>query len=580
MTSNKFNQALPFLSWGKRVTRETLAHDAMAGLTGAIIALPQAMAYAFIAGLPPEYGLYSAIVVAIIAALFGSSKHMVTGPAAAISIVVMSVVSGVGPMPPEAYLSTALTLTLMVGLIQLGFGFLRLGSLVNFISHTVVIGFTSGAAVLIAASQFKHAFGVSVTDDGSLIGSLVALSAKWDSVNLYSLAIAVVTIVSSLIVRRINRRYPHLLVGMVAGSVTAYLLNAKEQGVAMVGALSGSLPPFSLPDLSLGTIQSLSSGAFALALLGLIEAISIARAIALRSHQQIDGNQEFIGQGLANTIGSFFSCFAGSGSFTRSGANYDAGAKTPLSVVFSACLQAAVLLFVPSVTAFLPLPAMAGSVLLIAWNLFDLAHIKHIIHSSKNETIILAVTFFATLFVELEFAIYIGVFLSLGIYLRRTSRPTMMEVAPIPTHPRRRIRNVSRYQLEECPQLKMLRVDGSLFFGATDHVQQHIRHYSESENGIFNVLLIGKGINFIDVAGAEMLIHEARRLEKLGGRLLVCSLKGTVTDELSKSGFLDKLGDHVLYESPEEALASLVPNLDQNICSTCPKRIFHECPTH
>ncbi|NVK39912.1 MAG: SulP family inorganic anion transporter [Oceanospirillaceae bacterium] len=566
---------LPFLGWGRNLNRQTLTQDLIAGLTGAVLVLPQGVAYAFIAGLPPEVGLYTAIVAAAIASLFGSSHHLISGPTAALSIVVASVVGGMGDLEPSQYLGAVLTLTLLVGLMQLALGLLRLGSLVNFISHTVVIAFTAGAAILIAASQLKHLFGVEVAGGLSFLEGLQALASQLGTLNPYSLAIGLITLLVSVLVRRINRRWPHLLIGMVAGSLACVALDGASQGVALVGALPGTLPPLSMPDLSAHTLQTLTSGAFAVALLGLIEAVSIGRAIAIRSQQQIDGNQEFIGQGLSNIAGSFLSCYASSGSFTRSGANYDAGARTPMAAIFAAALLALILLLFPGITAYLPLPAMAGSILLIAWNLLDLHHIRGILRANRNEALVLVVTFLATLFVELEFAIYIGVILSLVMYLRRTSRPTVMEVAPIPDHPERRIRNVGRYDLAQCPQLKIVRIDGSLFFGAIDHVQQRIRQLTDDSN--VQLLIVGKGINFIDVAGAEMLIQEARRLEQQGGRLMLSSLKGTVIDELKKSGYFDKLGPERVFETPKAAIASAVAKVKPDTCSRCEKRIFREC---
>ncbi|MFC6671516.1 SulP family inorganic anion transporter [Marinobacterium aestuariivivens] len=566
---------LPFLGWGRTLNRQTLTRDLVAGLTGAVIVLPQGVAYAFIAGLPPEYGLYTAIITPVVAALFGSSLHLISGPTAAISIVVMSVASGLGELDPAQYLAAVLTITLLAGLMQLALGLLRLGSLVNFISHTVVIGFTAGAAILIGASQLKHLLGIEVPGGLSFIEGMAALFADLMTLNHHSLAIGLITLVTALAVRRFNRRWPHLLIGMFAGSLTSLLLDGAGNGVALVGALPGTLPPLSMPDLSAHSLQALTSGAFAIALLGLIEAVSIARAIAIRSQQQIDGNQEFIGQGLSNVVGSLFSCYAGSGSFTRSGANYDAGARTPMAAIFAAVLLAIILLLVPGLTAYLPLPAMAGAILLIAWNLIDFHHIRGILRANRNEALVLGVTFMATLFIELEFAIYIGVILSLVVYLRRTSRPTVMEVAPIQDHPERRIRNIGRYGLAQCPQLKIVRIDGSLFFGAIDHVQQRIRRLSETAGT--QLLIVGKGINFVDVAGAEMLIQEARRMEQQGGRLMLSSLKGTVIDELKGSGYFDKLGPERIFETPKAAIASAVPKANADVCSRCDRRIFNEC---
>lgn len=569
-------QCLPFLLWGQQLTHSKLRQDFLAGLTGAVIVLPQGVAYAFIAGLPPEYGLYTAIVTPIVAALFGSSFHLISGPTAAISIVVMSVASSQGVTEPAGYLAIVLAVTLLAGLIQLALGLLRMGALVNFISHTVVIGFTAGAAVLIATSQMKYVLGVELGSGLSFTASWQALINNLDNTNVYALVVALSTLVTALLVRRIKRSAPHLLIGMLVGSLVCLMIGGEQQGVALVGALPGTLPPLTVPALAALDLSSLASGAFAVALLGLIEAVSIARAIAIRSHQQIDGNQEFIGQGLSNIVGSFFSCYAGSGSFTRSGANYDAGAQTPMAAIFAALLLILILLLIPGITAWLPLPAMAGAILLIAWNLIDFHHIQQILKSNRTEASVLLVTLASTLFIELEFAIYIGVFLSLAFYLKRTSQPTMMAVAPVSQQNQRPIKNVQRYQLDQCPQLKMIRIDGSLFFGAIDHVQQHIRQLTKGDQ---QLLIIGKGINFIDIAAAEMLVQEARRIEKQGGKLLFSSLKGTVIDELKQIGYLDKLGSQLIHEGPEQALIASSQQLDRNICNSCQKQVFKECPS-
>ncbi len=543
-----------------------------------MIVLPQGVAYAFIAGLPPEYGLYTAIVTPIIAALFGSSRHLISGPTAAISIVVMSVASGIGELDQTQYIGAVLTITLLAGLIQLALGIFRMGTLVNFISHTVVIGFTAGAAVLIATSQLKHLFGAVVPSGLSFAEGVGQLLSQIGDTNLYSLIVGALTLTSALLVRKINKKLPHLLIGMLVGSLGCLAMDGASNGVALVGALPGTLPPVSLPDLSADTIQSLASGAFAVALLGLIEAVSIARAIAIRSQQQINGNQEFIGQGLSNIVGSFLSCYAGSGSFTRSGANYDAGAKTPMAAIFAAVILAVILVLIPDMTAYLPLPAMAGAILLIAWNLVDFHHISQILRSNRSEASVLLVTLLSTLFIELEFAIYVGVFLSLTFYLRRTSRPTVMEVAPIQNQSHRPIKSTSRYDLAQCPQLKITRVDGSLFFGAIDHIQQRMRQLTDEKSDAKFLLIVGKGINFVDVAGAEMLIQESNRLRKRGGGLMLSSFKGTVMDDLDKIGYLDKLGKEHFYNSPESALSNGIAKLNPTRCQNCQYRNFRECP--
>jgi len=568
----------PFLHWRDQVTPESLRADLMAGLTGLVLVLPQAVAYAFIAGLPPEYGIYTAIVSCSVAALFGSSWHLVSGPTAALAIVVMSVISGLGAHTPEEYIALVISLTLLTGLIQLALGVFKLGTLVNFISHTVVVGFTAGAAVLIAASQLKHLLGVDLAAGLALPEILEHLWLQRHVFNPVALQAGGLTILVAVVVRRLNRRLPYLLLGMTGGSLACLLLDGDGTRVAYVGALPGKLPVPALPEFSFSSLKMLASGALAVAMLGLIEAVSIARAVAVRSQQHIHGNQELIGQGLSNLVGSFFGCFASTGSFTRSGANYDAGARTPLATLFAALMLALVVLVAPGITERLPLAVMAGSILLIAWNLIDFDRIRYIFSSSRSEAGILLVTFFSTLLVELEFAIYIGVLLSLAIYLRRTSQPRIVRVAPLQQSERRHMRNIQRYRLDECPQLKIIRVDGSLFFGAVDHVQQQIRQLTAPGQGVRHILLIGKGINFIDVAGVEMLHQEINRLERLGGKLMISSLKGTVLDELERSGALESLGQEHFFETPKTALATLIPMLDQDRCANCSVRIFADCP--
>ncbi len=310
---SRLGRLLPFLQWWSLVTPETLKKDFMAGLTGAIIVLPQGIAFATIAGLPPEYGLYTAMVTPVVAALFGSSRHLISGPTTAISIVVFSAISRYAEPGSPEFIHLALTLTFLAGAYQFGFGLARLGTLVNFVSHTVVVGFTAGAAILIATSQMKHVLGVQVPRGESFAHTWMDIFHQLGNINYYVLTVALGTLFTAIAVKKFFPRAPHLLLALITGGVIALLLGAQEHGIALVPAIPGHLPPPSRPDFSLATIQQLAPEAFAVALLGLIEAVSISRAIATKSHQRIDSNQEFIGQGLSNMFGSFFSSYAGSG---------------------------------------------------------------------------------------------------------------------------------------------------------------------------------------------------------------------------------------------------------------------------
>ncbi len=567
---------LPFLRWWPMVNSTTLKRDFLAGLTGAVIVLPQGIAFATIAGLPPEYGLYTAMITPIVAALFGSSRHLISGPTTAISIVIFSAVSHhATPGSPE-FIKLALTMTFLAGAYQFGFGVARLGSLVNFVSHTVVVGFTAGAAILIATSQMKHVFGVEIPRGESFAHTWADIFHEIGNINHYVLLVAIVTLAVAIGIRKLSPKAPHLLIALIAGGLLALLLGGEQNGIRLVGAIPAHLPPMSMPDFSFDTIRQLAPEAFAVALLGLIEAVSIARSVAAKSHQRIDGNQEFIGQGLSNMVGSFFSSYAGSGSFTRSGINYAAGAVTPMSAIFAAVSLMLIVLLIAPLTAYIPVAAMGGVILLVAWNLIEFGQIKHLVHASRSEAGILIVTFLATLFLELEFAIYIGVLLSLVIFLSRTSTPDIAVLAPDRDDPKGKLVRVDNKPVPQCPQLRILRIDMSIYFGSINHIQNKLSEISEIQ-GIKHILLVMPSVNFIDVAGAEILAQEAKALQEKGGGLYFCAMKGRVWQFMAYGGFIREIGAENFFDTKPEAIHRIYERLDRKICAECNTRIFYEC---
>ena len=567
----------PFLQWKSMVNRRTIRADLIAGLTGAVIVLPQGVAFAIIAGLPPEYGLYSAMVPAIIAALFGSSLHLISGPTTAISIVVFTSISPLTPPSTPEYISMVLTLTFLAGLFQLVLGIARLGALVNFVSHSVVVGFTAGAAVLIATSQMSNIIGITIPKKHSFIHIWAEVFSRISEANPYVLSIAIVTLVVAIVCKILLPRWPGMLLAMIAGSMMAVFLDAKDHGVRLIGALPGHLPPLSSPDLTTASIRQLAPAALAVAMLGLTEAVSIARSVATKSEQRIDSNQEFIGQGLSNIIGSFFSSYASSGSFTRTGVNFNSGAQTPLAAVFAAVSLAVILLLIAPLTAYLPIPAMAGILMLVAYSLIDMHHIRRIIRTSRPEAVVLLTTFLATLFVELEFAIYAGVILSLLLYLNRTSHPHFVTMVPNPESHRRSFINILHMPMPECPQLKVIRIDGSIFFGAVNHIAEEIDKLRKQNPEQCHILVLGSGINFIDVAGCEMLATEAHSLHLTGGKLYLSGLKSEVLEVLRRGGYLKQIGEENIFHSKNVAVRSIVRRLDPQRCRYCKARIFNEC---
>ena len=563
----------PFLAWKDELkNRATLQADFMAGIIGAIIVLPQGIAFAMIAGLPPQYGLYTAMVSPIIAGLFSSTRHSVSGPAAPISLVVFATVSKVALPGSADYIDKVLMLTFMVGAIQLALGLGRMGRYVSFVSHTVIVGFVAGAAVLLITNQMKSVLGIDIPSRAAFLETWGQILRHLYKVNWAVLMVAVYTVSLALLFRRYAPKLPHLLMGLAGGTLLAWILGGPAAGIPLIAEVHRHLPTPSLPGFSAGNFHSLLSGAFAVALFGLIQTLAVGRAIAVQSGQQLDGNQEFIGQGLSNLVGSFFSCYASAGSITRSGLNYQSGARTPMAGIFSALLLVIIVLLFAPFTKYLPVPAMSGLILLIGWGLIDFKHIRDIRKASKQENFILGVTFFATLFAELEFAVYIGILLSLYFFLRKTSSPNIAVMAPDEHH---HFVNIIRKKVAQCPQLKIIRIDGHLYFGAIDHVAAIVREMRKGPEKY--VLVLANGVNYVDLDGAEWLAREAAYWRKKGGGMYIVRLKLIAQDIMENGGYMDAIGREYFFTSKTEALAVIYQKLDRDICRNCPYRVFLEC---
>ncbi|WP_252092439.1 SulP family inorganic anion transporter [Pseudomonas sp. MWU13-3659] len=506
----RLTHLLPFLTWLPRQSGRSLRQDLLVGLSGAILALPQSIAYALIAGLPAEYGLYAAIVPVLVACLWGSSWHLICGPTAAISIVLYASISPLAVAGSTDYVTLVLLLTFLGGVFQLLLGLLRFGALVNFVSHSVVLGFTLGAAVVIALGQLPNLLGMDLPSQATALKTMQELAGHVGKVDMPSLILGLSTLAIGVVLKLWRPRWPGLLISLLLVSLAAWLLPGVFGHVPRVPAFIGQLPPLSpLPLLDVELMLRLLPSAVAVGMLGLVTSLSIARSLSARSEQLIDANQEIRAQGLSNIIGALFSGYLSSGSFTRSGLSYDAGAHSPLAGVFSALWVALFAVAGVGLIAHLPIPAMAGSILLICWGLVDHRGIRALFRVSRSEFLVMALTAAATLLLELQTAIYAGVLASLFFYLKRTSRP--------------------RVQQSREGEADVLRVGGSIFFGAAHYLQVRLQRCQGP-----HVVIDARQVNFIDYSGVDMLHREARRLLRNGGSLTLQRARPQVIEELQK----------------------------------------------
>lgn len=575
------NRLLRLFPWRRRVTPATLRADLIAGLLGSVLVLPQGVAFATLAGLPPQYGIYTAVVPCIVAALFGSSWHVMSGPTNANSLALFAMLSPVAFVGSPAYIALALAVTILVGVLQLAVGALRLGSLANFISPSVLLGFTCGAATLIGLYALKDLFGLAVPTGTSAFGVVRFLFENAATINWSAVIVGAVTLAVTLMVRRISRRLPFMLIGLVGGFGVALALNHWEgaQHVNVIGPIPSALPPFQVPDINWRTVPDLLGIAAALTIVALGQSISIAKAVAARSGQHVDANREFIGQGLSNIAGGLFSGYISCGSLNRSMPNFEAGAQTPLASVFSAVLLVVLVMVSAPLLAQIPLAAIAAMLLLVAWGLLDLARLRRIASLSRTEFAIAVGTFAATLVIRLEMAVLLGTILSLVAYLYRTSRPAVRSLVPDADDPGRRFTPLDelRRPQPECPQLKLLRMEGAIYFGAVQYVTDRLHWLRTVNPGQTRLLAMTKSMNFIDLAGAEMWETELAERRAAGGDLYFHRPRTQVLETWEQTGFTDQLGRDHIFQTKRQALHTIVRQLSPEICAQCRVRIFEEC---
>ena len=397
-------------------------------------------------------------------------------------------------------------------------------------------------------------------------------------INNIALLISAFTLAMAILSQKLFPRLPGFLLALIGGSLLAWVLDAGNKGVTMVGALPPLALQFTPPKGVLSDIGTLAPGAAAIALVGLLEAISIGRAFAVRRKEQFDANQEIIGQGLSNAVGGFFQCYAGSGSFTRSGLNATVGATSPLSGIFASLFLALILFFIAPLVAYIPTPAMAGLILFVAWKLIDVKEISHIITSKSAETVILLLTLSAGLFVELDFAIYVGVIASLCVFIYDSAHPVLPITVPVVSASgARKFRDADVHKLDQCPQLVTFRLDGPLYFGSVEHVERKIKDMRQKRPNQIHMIFYLKGVGKIDLAGADLLIETIREVKSKGGSFRIVALSPPLIRSLRKFHVIEELGEDHLFSSKGEAVSDATKYLNRKICKVCLKDVFQEC---
>jgi len=547
--------------------------DLLAGLSVGAVAIPQAIAYASIADLPPHYGLYTAAVAAIVGALWGSSRYLSSGPTNATSLLVLSVLLPLAvPGTPE-FLIAASALAVMAGLLRVGFAAFRFGALVTIASRPVLIGFTAGAGLLIALGQVRHLLRLDFEANPELLRTISNILASWRDTHLPSLAVGLGTVAVIVALMLLTRRIPAILLAVIAAALVVFFWQLDESGVRIVGSMPRSLPPLTggIPDID--TLRALAVGAMAVAALGLLESMAIAQTLARKSGDRLDNNQEFFGQGIANIATGLFSGYPCSGSLTRSSLAHQAGARTSMASVITGVAILLVILLLGPAASRIPKAALAGALLVIAWTMVDRRAIARVVRTSRVEAISMVGTLVATLLLPLEFAVLAGVLLSLALFIIQSSTPRVFHVVPDAEF-RHFVHNPKG---ATCPQAAFLNIHGPLFFGAVNHVEESLRQNLEEHPGQVNLILRMHGVNMCDISGVEMLESTVATYRKMHGDVFFVRPRAQVLRTMKASGFLAQIEDNIL---PQEGAVEHIFDdvVDPAVCTyECDHRVFAEC---
>lgn len=545
---------IPALEWLQDYKRENLKGDLAAGLVVAIMLVPQGMAYAMLGGLPPVVGLYASTFPLIVYALFGSSHQLAVGPVAMMSLLVFAGVSSFAEPGSEKYVSLVLLLSLMVGVIQLCMGLLRAGFIVNFISHAVISGFTSAAAIIILLSQLHHLFGIKAAWGGhSAIHLLEKVIHGVGEIHPITLGIGLGSLLVLMIFKRKLPNFPAPIVVVVLSTLAVSLFGLERHGVSIVGHVPKGLPPLSWPGWGLDSLRDLIPAALTIFFVGFMESISIAEMIAAKEKYKIESNQELIGLGLANMAGSFFSAYPVTGGFSRTAVNYQAGAKTGLASMVTAAIILLTLLFFTSLFHYLPHAVLAAIIIVAVAGLIDIKGVKHIFHLKRIDGYTMILTLMVTLIFGSEKGILIGVAFSLLVFIWRSSHPHTAELGYLEKE--NVFRNLKRFpEAKTYPEALILRVDASLYFANMAFLEDFLRKRIVEKPEVKWIIMDLSGVNDIDAVAIDRLSEIMDNYRGQGIQFIWANMKGPVRDLVSRAGWGERYGKHMEYPSIYNAL--------------------------
>ncbi|MBF0346135.1 MAG: sulfate permease [Magnetococcales bacterium] len=564
------NKFLPFLSWMPQLNRHNLSNDFIAGITVALVLIPQSMAYANLAGLPAYYGLYAAFLPGAVAALFGSSRQLATGPVAVVSLLTASALAPLAAVGSDGYVAMAVALSLMVGVVQIGLGFLRLGVVVNFLSHPVIIGFTNAAALIIGLSQLSKIFGVKMGRSEHFLVDVFGVVKQIGQTHFPSLIFAVIAFALMMFLKKKHPKLPNVLIAVGMTTLASWLLGFEAMGGKVVGKIPEGLPGFSLPQIDGAMIASLLPSAVIISLVGFMEAISIAKAMAARTKTSLDPNQELIGQGMANLIGSFTQAYPTSGSFSRSAVNINAGASSGASSLFTSMTVLITLLFLTPLLYHLPDAVLAAVIMMAVVGLINFKAIAHAWHASHHDGAAAVVTFVATLGFapHLDHGILLGAGLSILLFLYRTMQP---RVAFLGRFQDGSLRDMAIHpHLPDDDRIIVIRFDGQLYFANVAYFEDKLLSALAIKPKAKYLLVVGDGINQLDASGEEVIRHLSERLREHGMELVFSGLKRQVLNVMRKTGLFELLGgDANIFATDDIALKTIYQRIG-NAKEACP----------